>query len=373
MENFKNNLKKFDFILFFAVLILSIIGNILVASATHSYSGGKTQVLVQIVATFMGVCACIIVAFWDYEFIAKKFKWLVGIDIFMLLIVLVLGTGAEEVGSKSWIRIGPVGIQPSEFVKIGFILSFSYQLHLCHGKINEPKNLLKALFHIAVIVFLIMLQPDFGTTMVFIAVFAVMIFCAKINRRYIFGFLGAIGISFPIMWKFFFKEYQKKRILTFFNIGSDSQVSGYHVMQSKTAIGSGQLFGQGLFKGTLTQNELLPAKHTDFIFAVAGEELGFVGAFIIVALIIFIVTRCYTTAMSAKEPLGAYIAIGVATMILIQSFENIGMTVGLTPVTGITLPFLSYGGSSMLTNYVAIGFVLNVKIRNKKINFDYSV
>ena len=373
MENFKNNLKKFDFILFFAVLILTIIGNILVASATASFSGGKTQVLVQIFATIIGICGCALVSFWDYEFIAKKFRWLVGTDIFMLVLVLILGIGAEEVGGKSWIRIGPVGVQPSEFVKIGFILSFSYQLHLYQNKINEPKNLLKALLHIVTIVFLIMLQPDFGTTMVFISIFAVMVFCARIKWRYIFGAAGAIGISLPIMWQFFFKEYQKKRILTFFNVGSDSQVSGYQVMQSKTAIGSGQLFGQGLFNGTLTQNELLPAKHTDFIFAVAGEELGFVGAFIIVALILFIVIRCYMTAMSAKEPLGAYIAIGVGTMLLVQSLENIGMTVGLTPVTGITLPFLSYGGASRLTHYIAIGFVLNVKIRNKKINFDYSV
>lgn len=373
MENFKNNLKKFDFILFFAVLILSIIGNLLVASATHSYSNGKSQVIVQIFATILGIALCLFLAFWDYEFIAKKFKWIVGADIFMLVSVLILGIGAEEVGGNSWIRIGPVGIQPSEFVKIGFIVSFSYQLHLCQGKINEWKNLLLSLLHIAILVFLIMLQPDFGTTMVFIAVYAVMIFCAKIKWRYIFGAIGAVGISFPIMWKFFFKEYQKKRILTFFGIEADNQVSGYHVMQSKTAIGSGKMFGQGLFKGTLTQNDLLPAKHTDFIFAVAGEELGFFGAMLIVALIIFIVVRCYLTVLNAKEPLGAYIALGVATMILVQSFENIGMTVGLTPVTGITLPFLSYGGSSMLTNYIAIGFVLNVKIRNKKINFDYSV
>lgn len=373
MENFKNNLKKFDFILFFAVVALSIIGNILVASATHSYSNGKTQVIVQIFATVLGMILCLLIAFWDYEFICKKTKWLIGADVFLLVAVLILGIGAEEVGGNSWIRIGPIGIQPSEFVKIGFILSFSYQLHLCQGKINEWKNLLLSLLHIGGLVFLIMLQPDFGTTMVFVAVYAVMIFCAKINWRYIFGAMGVVGISVPIMWKFFFKEYQKKRILTFFGVEADNQVSGYHVMQSKTAIGSGQMFGQGLFNGTLTQNDLLPAKHTDFIFAVAGEELGFFGAMVIISLIIFIVVRCYLTAINAKEPLGAYIAIGVGTMLLVQSLENIGMTVGLTPVTGITLPFLSYGGSSMLTGYIAIGFVLNVKIRNRKINFDYSV
>ncbi len=371
MEDFRNNIKKFDFPLFIAVLLLSITGNLLVASATSSYQGGSTQVLVQIAATILGVIAAIILAFWDYEFLAKKFVWIISFDVLVLLLVLVLGIGKEEVGGKSWIRIGPIGVQPSEFVKIGFILTFSYQLHRFKDKINDIKVVLGCVLHIGIIVFLIMLQPDFGTTMVFLAIFAVMIFAAKISWKYIVAAFGIISASLPLMWFFLFKDYQKKRILTFFNSDLDNQVSGYQVIQSKTAIGSGQLFGQGLFKGTLTQNELLPAKHTDFIFAVAGEELGFIGLLFIVFLIVFIVIRCYMIAFKAKEPLGAFIAIGIGTMFLVQSIENIGMTVGLTPVTGITLPFLSYGGSSMVTNFVAIGLVLNVKIRNRKINFMY--
>ncbi len=369
MEDFKNNIKKFDFPLFIAVIALSVIGNLLVASATASFSGGKTQVIVQIGATLIGCIAAVILAFWDYEFLAKKFGWIICAEIFFLVLVLILGIGKEEVGGKSWIRIGPIGIQPSEFVKIGFILSFAYQLDRYKERINDIKVVLGCLIHIGVIVFLIMLQPDFGTTMVFLSIFAVMIFTAKISWKYIAAAIGIIGVSLPVMWFFFFKEYQKNRILTFFNPDMDNQVSSYQVMQSRTAIGSGQMFGQGLFKGTLTQNELLPAKHTDFIFAVAGEELGFIGVLLIVFLIIFIVVRCYLIAFKAKEPLGAFVAIGIGTMILVQSVENIGMTVGLTPVTGITLPFLSYGGSSMVTNFIAIGLVLNVRIRNRKINF----
>lgn len=369
MENFKNNIKKFDFPLFLGTILLSIIGNLLVASATASYSGGKTQVIIQIAATVLGAVLCVVIAFYDYEFLSAKWLYIIGIDIFLLLLVLVLGIGAEEVGSKSWIRVGPISVQPSEFVKIGFILSFAYQLSLYKERINELKIAGLCLLHIAVITGLVMLQPDFGTTMVFVAVFLIMIFTAGISWKYIVSAAGAVAVSLPVMWFFIFKDYQKNRIITFFHPELDTQFSGYHVMQSKTAVGSGKLLGQGLFKGLLTQNEFLPAKHTDFIFSVACEELGFVGAGIIILLIAFIVFRCFYIALKAKDDLGSYIAIGVASMILVQSLENIGMTLGLTPVTGITLPFLSYGGSSMLTNYIAIGLVLNVKIRSKKINF----
>lgn len=369
MENFKSNLKKIDLPLFLGVIILSVIGNILVASATHSYSGGKTQVTIQIAATVLGIILCFAIALYDYEFLASKWIYIIGINVFLLVLVLILGIGSEEVGSKSWIRVGPISVQPSEFVKIGFILSFAYQLDKYKERINEFKIVMGCVLHIAVIVFLLMQQPDFGTTMVFAAIFIVMIFMAGISMKYIASAAGLVIASFPVLWFFVFENYQKNRILTFFNPELDTQVSGYHVMQSKTAIGSGKLFGQGLFKGILTQNEFLPAKHTDFIFAVGCEELGFMGAAVIIGLIAFIVVRCFMISLKARDNLGSYIAIGVGTMIMVQSLENIGMTIGITPVTGITLPFLSYGGSSMLTNYIAIGLVLNVKIRNKKINF----
>lgn len=369
MQNFRQNLKNFDFPLMIAVMALSILGILLVSSATASFSNGKMQVIVQIGAFVMGLFCCIFLAFYDYEFLASKYLYIIGIDVFLLLLVLIVGTGAEEVGGKSWIRFGPIGIQPAEFVKIGFILSFSFQLDKYKERINELPIVLCCALHIGAMVFLIMQQPDFGTMMVFLAIFVVMIFIAKISWKYIFSAIGIVAAAFPVFWFFIFKDYQKNRILTFLNPGTDAQISGYQVMQSKTAIGAGRVFGQGLYNGILTQNEFLPAKHTDFIFAVAGEELGFVGALVILALISFIVFRCFYIAYHARDHLGAFIGIGVGTMILVQSFENIGMTIGLTPVTGITLPFLSYGGSSMLTNMIAIGLVLNVRMRHKNLNF----
>lgn len=369
MQNFKQNLKNLDLPLLGAVCLLSVIGILLVSSATASFSNGTTQVIVQIAAFIIGLACCLFLAFYDYEFLSSKYLYIIGIDIFLLVLVLLIGTGAEEVGGNSWIRFGPIGIQPAEFVKIGFILSFGFQLDKYKERINELPIVLCALAHIGVLVFLIMQQPDFGTTMVFVAIFVVMIFVAKISWKYILSAVGALLVAFPIFWFFIFKEYQKNRILTFLNPEMDSQMSGYQVMQSKTAVGAGQLFGQGLYNGILTQNNFLPAKHTDFIFAVACEELGFLGALLILGLILFIVLRCFYIAYNARDHLGAFIAIGVGTMLLVQSFENIGMTIGLTPVTGITLPFLSYGGSSMLTNLIAIGLVLNVRMRHKNLNF----
>lgn len=369
MYNLKQNLKNLDLPLLSAVFVLSVIGILLVSSATASYSGGTTQVIVQIGAFVLGLLCCLFLAFYDYEFLASKYLYIIGIDVFLLVLVLFIGTGGEEVGGNSWIRFGPIGIQPAELVKIGFILSFAFQLDQHKERINHFPVVMLCVAHIGVLVFLIMQQPDFGTTMVFVSIFVAMIFMAKISWKYIVGAVGAVAVAFPIFWFFIFKEYQKNRILTFLNPEMDAQMSGYQVMQSKTAVGAGQIFGQGLYNGILTQNGFLPAKHTDFIFAVACEELGFFGALIILGLIAFIVFRCFYIAYHARDHLGAFIAIGVGTMLLVQSFENIGMTIGLTPVTGITLPFLSYGGSSMVTNMIAIGLVLNVKMRHKNLNF----
>ena len=368
-KQYMKYMKNFDLTLFIAVIILSIIGVLLVSSATLSFSNAKTIMTIQICATILGIILCVCISLFDYEILGENYRYIIGFNIFILILVLFIGKGAEEVGGKSWIRFGPIGIQPAEIAKIGFIISFAFQLDKYKEKINNFFVVIGCLIHIGVLVFLIMQQPDFGTTMVFIAVFLVMMFVAKISYKYILTALIAAPPIFAGLWFFVFKEFQRNRILNFLNPSMDTQISGYQVMQSKTAIGSGKVFGQGLFKGILTQNNLLPAKHTDFIFAVAGEELGFVGAIAILLLIVFIVIRCFYIAYNAKDALGTLIALGVGTMILVQSFENIGMTVGATPVTGITLPFLSYGGSSMITNFAAIGLVINVKIRNKKLNF----
>ncbi len=369
IDKIKEQFRNFDFPLFVAVILLTVIGIILVASATSSMASGMRYVIIQSAALILGIAACFVMAFWDYEYLASKSYYLFGLNILALVIVLIIGTGAEEWGGKSWIRFGPIGIQPSELVKISFIICLASQLAQFKEELNRPSKLIWTLLHIGVILGLILLQPDMGTAMVFAAIYAGMLFAAKLDWKYIVSTVALFLFSLPLLWMFVLKEYQKERIRVFLNPSLDPQGSGYQVLQSKLAIGSGQIAGDGLFSGMQIQMGNVPAKHTDFIFAVAGEELGFIGCCLIVGIIIFIIARCFYIGLNAKNSLGGFMAVGVGMMLLAQSFENIGMTIGIMPVTGITLPFLSYGGSSIVTNFIAIGLVLNICRRRKVIDF----
>jgi len=365
----KDKFQNFDIPLFLGVFITSVLGIFLIRSASLSYSNSTRLITIQTGAFILGLVLLFFISFWDYEFLSSHSKLIFAANIFLLLLVLVIGIGRDEVGGQSWINLGPISFQPSEIVKIGFIICFAVQLEKCENDINSPRNILFALLHIGIILGLILLQPDFGTAMVFASIFFGMIFVAGLSYKYLAAAVVSLAAIIPPVWFFILKDYQKNRIRVFLNPELDPQVSGYQVIQSKIAVGSGGLAGSGLFNGVQTQMGYIPAKHTDFIFSVAGEELGFIGTFLIVALLMFIVARCFYIAANAKNPLGRYIAVGVGCMFLAQSFENIGMTIGLMPVTGITLPFLSYGGSSLVTNLLAIGLVLNVRLRHKILNF----
>ena len=282
----------------------------------------------------------------------------------LLALVLFIGSG-DEIGSKSWIRLGSFGIQPSEYVKIGIIITLSVALSKTDN-INEPKSLIRIFLHIIPIILLVLMQPDFGTTMVFIVILIGMLFVAGISYKYVLSAFGIVAVSLPIIWHFL-QDYQKNRILVFFNPESDPLGAGYHVIQSKIAIGSGEIFGKGLYHGTQTQLDFLPAKHTDFIFAVIGEELGLIGCIIAIALLLALVIRCIYVSNIAKNSVGSYICVGIAFMMMGHIFENVGMCIGLMPVTGIPLPYFSYGGSSLIANFISIGLVINVFKQRRKI------
>ncbi len=361
--------KELDYTLIILALLCTLFGIVMISSAVKSMDGGLKYIIIQSAAAGIGFVVMAFMTAVNYEKVGSAWKVIYLMCIMMLVLVLLVGTGKEDTGSKSWIRFGPIGIQPSEFVKIGFIITFSKHVSDIGDSINEPKNVLKLLLHLGILLFLIMLQPDFGTSMVFIFIFAGIIFAAGISYKYILTAVGTIIGIIPMAWFFFLHEYQKNRIRVFINPESDPLGSGYHVIQSKIAIGSGQLIGKGLYQGTQTQLGYLPVKHTDFIFAVIGEELGLLGCLAVTLMLFAIVYRCLIDSAKTKSDMSRYICVGVACMFLAHIFENIGMCIGLMPVTGIPLPFFSYGGSSILTNFAAIGLVLSVYMRKKSINF----
>lgn len=363
----KNYLKNLDYMLIFLTIVCTVFGCIEISSAVRSYSDGSKYVLIQSCAALAGFILMTIICIINYVKYEKFTGLIYGFCIMFLIAVLVFGTGREDTGSKSWIRFGGIGIQPSEIVKIGFIITFSKLCSKYGDELNKPKNMFKLLMHAGLIMGLIMLQPDFGTTMVFIVIFAGILFVAGLSYKYIIAAGASVAIAIPLVWNFFLANYQKNRIRVLFDPESDPLGSGYHVMQSKIAIGSGGVFGKGFGQGTQTQLDFLPVKHTDFIYSVIGEELGIIGAMIVVLLLFAIVMRCLYVAKKSKDKFGMYICVGVACMFLAHIFENVGMCIGIMPVTGIPLPFFSYGGSSIITNLMAVGLVLSVsKQSNQK-------
>lgn len=366
--NKHNDIKRnFDFPLFFLTMAAAIFGIVMISSAAPAPA---KYVFVQSMSLVLGLVAITLLMVIDYEYLAKISIYLYGISIILLVLVLIPGIGTYENGARSWFRFGSlIGIQPAEIVKLAFIITFSRHLSECDDLIDRPRNVLLLLIHAGVLIGLILLQPDFGTAMVFLFIMVVMLFVANIGLKYIFTGLGALALTIPIGWFFVLKPYQKERIINVFNPENDPTGTGYQVTQSKIAIGSGQLFGNGLYEGNSQYNNFLPERHTDFIFSVVCEELGFIGGVLVILLLVGIIIRCIMIGVNARNHIGMYISFGVAAMLTFHVVENVGMCIGLLPVTGIPLPFFTYGGSSLLSNMIAIGLVLNVKYRSKVINF----
>ena len=355
---------EFDWILFVTVILLSVFGVIMIFTATRN-TGADSSVITQSVAFAVGVGLLLFSCFFDYDQFQNLVKPIYIFCILILILVLVIGTGDSEWGAKSWIRIGSVGIQPSEIAKICFILTFSYHLSKVSESINKPLIILGLLLHISVPLALILLQPDMGSAMVFVFMFICLMFAAKLSYKYIIP-VGAAGIaSLPLIYTYVLNDNQRTRIQVFFNPELEPLDGGYHVIQSKIAIGSGGLWGKGFLHGTQTQLGYLPTPSTDFIFGVIGEEFGFIVAVVVIIALFLVIYRCIKTAQKADNLFGRYICVGVAAMLLFHTFENIGMCIGLMPVTGIPLPFLSYGGTSLVTNLIAVGLVMSVAYHNK--------
>lgn len=361
----KNIFKNMEWGILICTLLLTIIGTVALFSATQSteYDEFKKQIMWICISIPFFIIAIII----DYEWLAKISPVFYGV--FLILLIAVLFTESVN-GATSWFSLGSFSFQPSEFAKIFVILTFSYAVTKVQEKgrdeISKPAMLGLVLIIIAIPVLLIIKQPDYGTAIAFLMSMVMILFTAGIKKRYIITSIIAVIVLVPLLYFFVLPEHAKTRIDVFLNPNLDPRGSGYNIIQSKLAIGAGQLFGMGLLKGNQTQLGFLYPKTTDFIFAVIGEEMGFVATATIVILYVVLITKSIYVAKTAKDDLGSYIAMGIAGIFLFHMIENIGMTIGLLPITGVPLPFVSYGGSSLLTNFILVGLLLNISGRRQK-------
>jgi rod shape determining protein RodA len=360
----KKLLKNVDYGILIVTILIFAIGIVSLKSATGGAGGDPSEYTKQIIWFVVGVFMAIALMFFDYK-LYKKFS--VFIYFAMLVLLVLVFRSNPTNGATSWFKVGPISLQPAEFSKIIIILILAHFIDFANEKnsLNKPLYILAIMALIAIPVLLIIKQPDYGTAIVFMAIFAVLMFCGGINYKYIIAGVLAVVIAVPLLYNFVLPEHAKNRIDVFLNPDLDPRGAGYNVIQSKLAVGSGQLTGMGLFNGNQTQMGLLPMKTTDFIFPVISEEMGFIVSATLIVLYGTLLVRIINVARTTKDNYGKLIVIGVFSVFFAHIMENIGMCLGIFPITGIPLPFISYGGSSMLTNMLLIGLVLSVSARRR--------
>ncbi|MCG0238999.1 MAG: rod shape-determining protein RodA [Firmicutes bacterium] len=371
-------LRYLDWVLLLTVLLLTGVGLVMVASAARGYQPGNWQIYVykQLAGMVLGLLAMAVTLLFDYTEFGRMHRFLYVVNLILLLLVWVPGLGVEHNNARSWLNLGIVELQPAELTKILVILTLGWQLARAES-LREWWDLVPHVAHVLPFLALILMQPDLGSALVLLALAAGMLYMAGVPgwRFLVAGGLAAAlvagvlvayehGIDLPGI-----SEYQVNRIRCWLNPEFDTREACYNVIQSRVAIAVGGLQGAGLFSGTQTQLGFVPEQPTDFIFSAVGEELGFLGASGVLLLFLILMWRILLTAIQAKDRYGTLIATGVAAMLGFHVLENTGMAVGLMPVTGIPLPFISYGPTALVANYIAIGLVLNVGMRRQPILF----
>lgn len=364
----KRELKNMEWGILVVAIILSIIGIVALFSATQETEYDEFSK--QIIWLVVSLIAMVIIMFIDYNLLLKASPVLYGLAI--ILLIAVLFTKPVN-GATSWFNIGAFSLQPGEFSKVAVILFLTFVITKIQRKgqeeINRPTRLLIILSVLVVPVLLIIKQPDYGTALAFIVAMALMLFASGLDKKYIIGTILLVVIAVPLLYNFVLPEHAKTRIDVFLNPESDPRGSGYNIIQSKLAIGAGGLTGMGLLKGNQTQLGFLYPKTTDFIYSVIGEEMGFIVAGAIILLFVYLINKSIYVAKTAKDKAGSMIAIGITGIFLFHVLENIGMVMGLLPITGVPLPFVSYGGSSLITNFICIGLLLNISGKRQKTIF----
>lgn len=345
---------------FSAVLLTGIVSSGIMPGLTMH------TVKVQMIASALGAVSAIILSKFDYHTLSKLWKLHAPVAYTFVLMTFIIGTGtAERQGDKSWIALPGMSmtIQPAEFLKISFILTFAYHLFCVRDEVNRPQNVLLLCMHGAVPVLLIHFQGDDGSALVFASIFVCMIFAAGLSWKYIIPAIVAMIAAAPLIWFFLLNDYQRQRFMILWDPAANPLGNIYQQYNAKLAMGSGQIWGKGIFT---TNHKYVPAEHTDFIFAFIGESLGFVGCLAVVLVLTLLCVKTLVNANLAEDSLGRYICVGVFAMLAFQIIINIGMCLSLLPVIGITLPFLSSGGSSVLASYMGLGLALSVYMHTSK-------
>ena len=352
-----------DMFLFTMSVICALYGIVVIASATKSYENGSALALV------LGILLFIAMTVIDVDIFAQHWTWLYGLSALLLLSLIPFGA-VSDTGNNGWLRFFGIGIQPTEIVKLAFIIVLAKQLAYLkdYKNLNSVTSVAQIVGHFILMFGLILVTAqDLGSALVYFFIFAVMLFVAGVKIYWFIMGAAAIACMVPIFWTYFLEDYQRNRILAPYDSSIDPDNTGinWQQNQSKIALASGQLTGTGLGDGTQSQSNAIPGKHTDFIFAVIGEELGLIGACLVLLLLMIIVIRCIQVGLRSGSTMSMLVCFGVAATVVFQTFENVGMCIGIAPVVGITLPFFSYGGSSLFSMFAAMGLVSGIKYRPK--------
>ena len=361
-------IQNFDWLSLSIVILISIIGILTIFSATRQPSAGEsiqaTFYIKQIVWLVVSILALILFISFDYIWLGRIALPLYVTGLILLLVVLI--AGRTGMGAQRWISLGPLSFQPSEFFKLMFIVMLSSYYSFLRESLGIA-GLLRVFFFIVLVPFVLLFkQPDLGTAIVVMLIFMSVSIAKGLHKKVIIMIvvIGIVSLPFlgNIMWTGL-KDYQKNRLIAFIDPEVDPSGIGYHINQSKIAIGSGEFLGKGYLEGTQGPFRFLPEKHTDFIFAVFAEEWGFLGSVFLLSLYLLLILRGLDTASKAKDDFGRLLALGITFMFSIYFFVNIGMTLGIMPVVGIPLPFMSYGGTALLSNYISVAVLINVRTR----------
>ena len=352
-------LRDFDWVLLGVMLAISTLGVVQIYSTTAgtSFAGAHQK---QIVWMAIGLVLMLVMCRMDYHDWLNQAPWFYLVTLGLLVTVLVLGS--EIAGVRRWIRLGGISFQVAEFAKLGLILLLTRFFTETEQRGVSGVDFLKVCFAAGIPFLLIAAQPDLGSALTLVPIGAALLFLSGFKLRYFAMIILAGLLALPVTYHFL-KPYQKARLATFMNPESDPKSSGYQVMQSKIAIGSGQIWGTGTGEGPQTQLRFLPVPHTDFIFAAYSEEHGFIGVLLALTLYFIVLMRLLRTAATAPDAAGYLLVGGIAGLLVFQILVNVGMVVGYMPVTGIPLPLMSYGGSSVVFTWMAVGLVNSVRVR----------